>query len=52
MTCRHPFDSSKWGRICQFLSKEGFLDKKQTVEPLEASKDDLLVVRSAAVHEI
>ncbi|THU52375.1 hypothetical protein C4D60_Mb10t03340 [Musa balbisiana] len=40
----HPFDSSKWGRICQFLSKEGFLDKKQTVEPLEASKDDLLVV--------
>ncbi|XP_064944457.1 histone deacetylase 2 isoform X1 [Musa acuminata AAA Group] len=42
----HPFDSSKWGRICQFLIKEGFLDKKQTVEPLEASKDDLLVVHS------
>ena len=43
--CRHPFDSSKWGRICQFLIKEGVLDKNRVVEPLEALKDDLLVVR-------
>ncbi|XP_059455580.1 histone deacetylase 2 [Corylus avellana] len=40
----HPFDSSKWGRICQFLISDGALDKKCIVEPLEASKDDLLVV--------
>lgn len=40
----HPFDSSKWGRICHFLTKEGVLDKNRTVEPLEASRDDLLVV--------
>ncbi|OVA08454.1 Histone deacetylase superfamily [Macleaya cordata] len=39
----HPFDSSKWGRICQFLIKDGVLDKTRIVEPLEASKDDLLV---------
>ncbi|KAF5185940.1 Histone deacetylase [Thalictrum thalictroides] len=42
----HPFDSSKWGRICQFLIKDGVLEKKWIVEPLEASKDDLLVVHS------
>ncbi|KAF5748313.1 histone deacetylase 2 isoform X1 [Tripterygium wilfordii] len=42
----HPFDSSKWGRICQFLISEGALDKNSVVEPLEASKDDLLVVHS------
>ncbi|XP_059657071.1 histone deacetylase 2 isoform X4 [Cornus florida] len=42
----HPFDSSKWGRICRFLIVEGVLDKKQIVEPLEATKDDLLVVHS------
>ncbi|XP_043722938.1 histone deacetylase 2 [Telopea speciosissima] len=40
----HPFDSSKWGRICRFLIKDGVLEKNQIVEPLEASKDDLLVV--------
>ncbi|XP_015693779.1 histone deacetylase 2 [Oryza brachyantha] len=42
----HPFDSSKWGRICRFLTKEGHLEKNRVVEPLEASKDDLLVVHS------
>ncbi|CAL0322543.1 unnamed protein product [Lupinus luteus] len=42
----HPFDSSKWGRICRFLTSFGVLDKKCIVEPLEASKDDLLVVHS------
>ncbi|KAI3835285.1 hypothetical protein MKW98_020401 [Papaver atlanticum] len=40
----HPFDSSKWGRICQFLIKDGILQQSQIVEPLEASNDDLLVV--------
>lgn len=42
--CRHPFESAKWGRICRYLTREGYLDKKQMVEPLEACKEDLLVV--------
>ncbi|GAA0141115.1 histone modifying enzyme [Lithospermum erythrorhizon] len=42
----HPFDSSKWGRICGFLIADGLLDKKLIVEPLEATTDDLLVVHS------
>ncbi|XP_031489298.1 histone deacetylase 2 [Nymphaea colorata] len=42
----HPFDSSKWGRICEFLISEGILNKNQIVEPVEASKDDLLVVHT------
>ncbi|WVY91656.1 hypothetical protein V8G54_037170 [Vigna mungo] len=42
----HPFDSSKWGRICRFLVSFGILDKESIVEPLEASKDDLLVVHA------
>ncbi|KAG8375661.1 hypothetical protein BUALT_Bualt10G0123500 [Buddleja alternifolia] len=42
----HPFDSSKWGRICRFLITEGLLDKKRIVEPLEAKREDLLVVHS------
>ena len=41
---RHPFDSAKWGRICGFLIKEGVVEKRSIVEPLEASKNDLLVV--------
>ncbi|KAL1552351.1 histone deacetylase [Salvia divinorum] len=40
----HPFDSSKWGRICRFLIAEGLLDKRHIVEPLEAKREDLLVV--------
>ncbi|KAI3849619.1 hypothetical protein MKX03_008388 [Papaver bracteatum] len=40
----HPFDSSKWGRICKFLIKDGVLERSRIVEPLEASNDDLLVV--------
>ncbi|XVE70934.1 hypothetical protein DITRI_Ditri10aG0109600 [Diplodiscus trichospermus] len=44
----HPFDSSKWGRICRFLISEGYLDKKSIVEPLEATTDDLLVVHTEA----
>ncbi|GLT57615.1 hypothetical protein SLA2020_305750 [Shorea laevis] len=42
----HPFDSSKWGRVCRFLTTQGDLDKNSIVEPQEASKDDLLVVHS------
>lgn len=42
--CRHPFDSAKWGRICRYLTREGYLDKKRMVDPLEACKEDLLVV--------
>ncbi|XBI39431.1 hypothetical protein VPH35_124203 [Triticum aestivum] len=44
----HPFDSSKWGRICRFLTKEGHLEKNRVVEPLEASREDLLVVHTEA----
>ncbi|CAN6220997.1 unnamed protein product [Urochloa humidicola] len=44
----HPFDSAKWGRICRYLTREGHLDKKQLVEPLEACKEDLLVVHTEA----
>ncbi|KAL6534003.1 histone deacetylase [Orobanche hederae] len=42
----HPFDSSKWGRICRFLIAEGFLDKNHVIEPLEAKREDLLVLKS------
>ncbi|KAG9455699.1 hypothetical protein H6P81_000207 [Aristolochia fimbriata] len=42
----HPFDSAKWGRICQFLMEGGVLDKKKIVDPVEASEEDLLVVHS------
>lgn len=45
----HPFDSSKWGRICRFLIAEGLLDKKHLVEPLEANREDLLVVPPVAI---
>ncbi|GJN38680.1 hypothetical protein PR202_gb27745 [Eleusine coracana subsp. coracana] len=44
----HPFDSAKWGRICKYLTKEGHLQKTRVVEPLEASKEDLLVVHTEA----
>ncbi|KAG0598758.1 hypothetical protein M758_12G098700 [Ceratodon purpureus] len=44
MVCRHPFDASKWGRIQKFLADEGVLKRKRIVEPLEATRDDLLVV--------
>uniref|UniRef100_A0ACD6ADL2 Uncharacterized protein n=1 Tax=Avena sativa TaxID=4498 RepID=A0ACD6ADL2_AVESA len=42
----HPFDSSKWGRICKFLTREGHLEKNTVIEPLDASKEDLLVVHT------
>lgn len=41
---RHPFDAGKWGRIQTFLTENGILDRKRIVEPVEATKDDLLVV--------
>ncbi|KAH7832934.1 hypothetical protein Vadar_001471 [Vaccinium darrowii] len=46
----HPFDTSKWGRICRFLVVDGVLDNKSIVEPQEATEDDLLVV-AAAIHQ-
>ncbi|KAG0573735.1 hypothetical protein KC19_VG204900 [Ceratodon purpureus] len=42
----HPFDASKWGRIQKFLADEGVLKRKRIVEPLEATRDDLLVVHT------
>nr|CAB3503120.1 unnamed protein product [Digitaria exilis] len=44
----HPFDSAKWGRICRYLTREGHLEKQRVVEPLEACKEDLLVVHTEA----
>jgi len=45
-SCRHPFDSAKWGRVRNFLVDAGLLPNDRIVEPLEASEDDLLVVRT------
>lgn len=45
-SCRHPFDSSKWGRVRNFLEGAGILHNDRIVEPLDASEDDLLVVRN------
>ena len=45
LNCRHPFDASKWGRIKKFLADDGVLSPKCIVEPVEATKDDLLVVQ-------
>ncbi|KAK2987730.1 hypothetical protein RJ640_016828, partial [Escallonia rubra] len=42
----HPFDSSKWGRVCRFLILDGVLEKNRIVEPLETTENDLLVVHS------
>ncbi|KAG0566382.1 hypothetical protein KC19_7G059800 [Ceratodon purpureus] len=42
----HPFDALKWGRIQKFLADEGVLKRKRIVEPLEATRDDLLVVHT------
>ena len=44
--CRHPFDSAKWGRVRNFLVDAGLLQNDRIIEPLEASEDDLLVVRT------
>ncbi|GJN19365.1 hypothetical protein PR202_gb06634 [Eleusine coracana subsp. coracana] len=44
VSSRHPFDSSKWGRVWNFLVETRFLQKDLIVEPLEAS--ELLVVHS------
>ncbi|XP_029635167.1 histone deacetylase 11 isoform X1 [Octopus sinensis] len=40
----HPFDAGKWGKIHKFLKDEKFLQDDTTVEPIEASEDDLLVI--------
>ncbi|CDW57564.1 Hist deacetyl domain containing protein [Trichuris trichiura] len=42
----HPFDSRKWGRICKQLLEKGYLDEKCILTPMEATKDDLLVVHT------
>lgn len=42
----HPFDSKKWGRVCQFLVAAGVIRKDQIIEPLEAKMNDLLVVHT------
>lgn len=42
----HPFDSSKWGRIKDFLVKKKVLHPNQIVEPNAAMEEDLLVVHT------
>ena len=47
MESLHPFDSSKWRRVFQFLQEQGlFKGEEDTVQPLEASPRDLLVVHT------
>lgn len=40
----HPFDSAKWGKIYQYLKDAGMISDGKTVEPIEATQDDLLTV--------
>ncbi|EFJ15307.1 hypothetical protein SELMODRAFT_180494 [Selaginella moellendorffii] len=42
----HPFDSSKWGRVCELLIQKGELESRRIMEPGEATKEDLLVVHT------
>ncbi|XP_067127820.1 histone deacetylase 11 isoform X1 [Centruroides vittatus] len=42
----HPFDSGKWGRIYQFLKDGKMIIEGQTVEPEEATDEELMVVHS------
>ncbi|XP_024378461.1 histone deacetylase 2 isoform X1 [Physcomitrium patens] len=42
----HPFDASKWSHVQNFLSDDGVLKQKRIVEPVEATRDDLLVVHT------
>lgn len=43
----HPFDSSKWRKVFEFLKEEGlFKGSQDTIQPLEASEDDLLLVHT------
>lgn len=42
----HPFDSKKWNKTHKFLKDGKLLRDDTTIEPLEASENDLLVVHS------
>nr|CAB3252067.1 histone deacetylase 11 [Phallusia mammillata] len=42
----HPFDSSKWGRVHNFLLDDKVLTEEETVTPVEATEEDLLVVHT------
>ena len=47
MESLHPFDSTKWRRVFEFLKEEGlFKGTEDTVQPLEANENDLLVVHT------
>lgn len=42
----HPFDSAKWRKIFRMLESAKVIEKDTYVEPIEASKDVLLLVHS------
>ncbi len=47
MESLHPFDSTKWRRVFEFLKEAGlFKGSEDTVQPLEANENDLLAVHT------
>uniref|UniRef100_A0A914CPU7 Histone deacetylase domain-containing protein n=1 Tax=Acrobeloides nanus TaxID=290746 RepID=A0A914CPU7_9BILA len=42
----HPFDSKKWGNVFHFLKEAGMLAEDSVIEPIEATREDLLVVHT------
>lgn len=44
LECRHPFDSTKWRRVLDFLVDQGRICPSRVVAPREASHQDLLTV--------
>lgn len=42
----HPFDAGKWGRIFEFLKDAGMVRDDTTVEPDEATEEELLLVHT------
>lgn len=42
----HPFDSSKWGRIIEYLIEDKFMDGTNYIHPKEASEEHLLTVHT------
>lgn len=45
----HPFDSSKWRRVFELLKDKGIVKgAEDTIQPMEASRRDLLTVHTEA----
>lgn len=43
----HPFDSTKWARVCAFLKDADVVKDEELVEPVEACEADLMLVHPA-----